>query len=190
VSGAPVHARLAELMAYVDAQRAEVLAAVDALPVDACERRPSPERWSAAEQLEHLWLVETGSAKLLHTLLKGVATRGGLPAETSDASVLGALDRFGLVRGSKPLAAPEMVTPSHGLTCAQARTALETSRGILRAFVAKGAGLDLTLLRAPHPRLGELTGYEWILFIGQHEARHAQQLRALAVPGGGSHGDA
>jgi uncharacterized damage-inducible protein DinB len=32
----------------------------------------------------------------------------------------------------------------------------------------------------PHALLGPLTLYEWVLFVGQHEARHAGQVRDIA----------
>jgi hypothetical protein len=37
-------------------------------------------------------------------------------------------------------------------------------------------GLALGALRWAHPALGELDLYQYILFIGQHEARHARQI--------------
>jgi hypothetical protein len=32
----------------------------------------------------------------------------------------------------------------------------------------------------PHPVLGPTNGYQWFLFIGSHEARHADQIRETA----------
>ena len=177
---AALHPRLAELSDYLEACRADVVAAVESLPADARDRRPSPDGWSAAEHVEHLWLVEQGSAKLLHKLFNAA---GELPPEASTESVLGALDRWSLVDNPARYPAPEMVAPRQGLGWAEALASLAASREILRAFVEKANGRDLTRLRAPHPRFGELTAYEWMLFIGQHEARHARQIRTLAHTG-------
>ena len=79
------------------------------------------------------------------------------------------------------LVAPERVRPDGGWTRPAALAAIAGSRGELqRAFVAAD-GLALGSLRHPHPTLGELDLYlyQWILFIGQHEARHAGQLTEI-----------
>jgi hypothetical protein len=36
---------------------------------------------------------------------------------------------------------------------------------------------DITV---PHPVLGPLNLYQWVLFVGGHESRHAIQIREIA----------
>jgi hypothetical protein len=31
----------------------------------------------------------------------------------------------------------------------------------------------------PHPLVGMLNLYQWILFVGQHEGRHSEQIRDI-----------
>jgi hypothetical protein len=60
--------------------------------------------------------------------------------------------------------------------------------GLFAKALAEGLpvdGRDLTRLSAPHPIFGPINGYEWVLFIGQHEERHLGQLRDT-VNGGGT----
>ena len=42
-------------------------------------------------------------------------------------------------------------------------------------------GMPLGAVQQPHRILGELNLYEWIAFLGTHEARHAAQIRELAA---------
>jgi hypothetical protein len=45
--------------------------------------------------------------------------------------------------------------------------------------IRTGDGLALGAVSAPHPALGQFSGYEWIAFIGSHAARHAEQIREM-----------
>lgn len=40
-------------------------------------------------------------------------------------------------------------------------------------------GLALGSVTAPHPVLGEIDVYQWLLFLGAHEGRHADQVREI-----------
>jgi hypothetical protein len=40
-------------------------------------------------------------------------------------------------------------------------------------------GLALGGVLATHPRLGSLNVYQWVLFVGGHETRHAAQIREI-----------
>jgi hypothetical protein len=174
-----VHSRLAELLDYAEAQRAALLAALEAVPEPLWTRRPDPEAWSVAEVLEHLHRVEAGVARLLRRRLVE-ARAAGLGAETDAESLLGSLDRFGLVERRRRVTAPEPVRPRGELPAAEAVSALASSRHDLRDAAAAGNGLALGTVHASHALLGPLTLYQWILFVGQHEARHAAQIRDIA----------
>jgi hypothetical protein len=52
----------------------------------------------------------------------------------------------------------------------------ESSRTELHEAMRAADGLALSSVRVTHPRLGELDLYQWILFVGQHEARHREQI--------------
>jgi len=60
-----MHPRTEELLRHLDANRAVLHAAVDAVPPALRERKPGPDRWSVAETLEHLSRVEEGITRLL-----------------------------------------------------------------------------------------------------------------------------
>jgi hypothetical protein len=173
-----MHPRLEELLQYAEAERAVLLAAVDTVPESARERRPSPDTWSVAEVLEHLHRVEQGIARLIgRQIERSRAT--GLSQETETGSLLHSLDHLGVVQRGNTLPAPEFVQPQGVLTAAAAITALEQSRRTLRDALASGDGLALGFISVPHVFLGPLTLYQWVLFLGQHECRHAMQIRDI-----------
>jgi hypothetical protein len=174
-----VHPRLEELLQYADAQRAVLLAAVAAVPESARERRPRDDSWSVAEVLEHLHRVEQGVSRLIARQLERARARG-LGPETETDSLLQSLDHLAILKRGATLPAPEFVQPQGSLTAAAAMTALEQSRRTMREALAPGDGLALGSVSYPHALLGPLTLYQWVLFLGQHERRHAIQIQDIA----------
>jgi hypothetical protein len=57
---------------------------------------------------------------------------------------------------------------------------LEQVRSGLRATLTSADGLALGDIRHAHPTIGDLNLYQWALWIGGHEARHAAQVREIA----------
>jgi DinB superfamily len=175
-----MHRRLAELVEYTQLQRQEILAAVTEVPDEVRGRRADDSTWSVAEVLEHLHRVETGIARLIGRGIQR-AKAAGAQAERDDSSLLGSLDSYRLVSGRPAMPAPELVMPRGELTAAQALAGLELSRRDLLSAASEGDGLALEAITYPHPLLGALNLYQWILFVGQHEARHAGQIRDIAA---------
>jgi uncharacterized damage-inducible protein DinB len=170
-----MHPRLTELVEYVDAQRAALLDAASAVPPERWTERPVPDRWSVAEVLEHLHMVEHSCARVI-ARQAAEARAAGHPAETATSSKLGALDGNDLRDRSTRRAAPERVVPSGTLSGDAARSAVDRSRAELHEAISAADGLALESVRFTHARLGELDLYQWILFIGHHEARHTAQV--------------
>ncbi|HEU4629913.1 MAG TPA: DinB family protein [Gemmatimonadaceae bacterium] len=182
-----MHTRIAELLDFLDAQREVLRAAVARVPADAGERRPAPDRWSAAEILEHLSLVERSVAGLLTARL-AEARAGGLGPDTATTSVLATFDLRRVLDRSRRVTASTRAQPSQGLDAAAAWAALERTRAALREAVLAADGLALGEVTHSHAALGTLTLYEWIAFVGGHEARHAAQIDEIvaALADGGS----
>ena len=170
-----MHPRLAELLDYLEAQRSRVLDAAAPLPPERWSIRPSPERWSVADVYFHLHRVERGVAKLIGKRVAD-ARATGHPAELEASSVLGALDGRGVADRSRRLVAPMQVAPQELPDPLTVQQQLEESRAMLRAALADADGLALGSITHPHPVLGEIDLYQWILFVGQHEARHVDQI--------------
>ncbi len=78
------------------------------------------------------------------------------------------------------MTAPEETVPPSDVSAATAWKSLEESRRALREAVISGDGLALSEVKYPHPVLGEINLYQWILFVGSHEVRHTAQIREIA----------
>jgi len=170
-----MHPRTLELLDYLDAQRAALRAAFDAVPADARDRPPAPGQWSAAAVVEHLAIVDARIAKVLaKRIVEGRAA--GVGPETSTDSVLPTIDTAMVLNRATRVTAPQVLHPT-GLDANAAWAALERATVDVRASVAEGDGLALSTITHPHPLFGPLSLYYWIAFVGAHEARHAAQIR-------------
>ena len=175
-----MHPRITELLAHLDRERAELRAAVESVSPARREERLTPERWSVAEILEHLVLVERRLTYLVATAVAGARAKG-LPAEPETTPVMWTVPVKLFLDRSRKITASEAVLPRGELDSAAASKALELTREQLRATIVAADGLALADVVHPHQVLGQLNMYQWIGFIGSHEARHAAQIRELAA---------
>jgi hypothetical protein len=170
---------LTDAFARLDASRARLRAAVDSVPVALRATKPAPDRWSVAEVLEHLTLVERKYITMLTPLIAD-AKVSGLAAEAGSRTPLPSDVDAILADRSSRRPAPEPVQPSGTLDAASAWTAAEQARADFRAMVSVLDGLALGQIVLEHHRFGALNLYQWVEFIAGHEARHVQQILEAA----------
>ena len=175
-----MHPRLAEVLNYLDSERAELFEAVKLVPTELRNQPPGPDRWSVAQVLQHLVIIEKRIGMGM-TKWVGDAVAGGLGPELETSSVLNSLDLALIADRSRRRNAPDEVRPDGNLDAASAWTALEQTRAALRAGVLPGDGLALGDVIQPHPVLGPINLYQWLLFVGSHEVRHTAQVREIAA---------
>ncbi len=163
---------LAPIRAHLDRCRANLLAVCESVPADRWQQSPGSNKWSAAEVVAHLTLVEQaitdGARKLagaepkhftfwqrLHPPVQVVAWRG-VKRESPipmDRSLLGAKQDM-LAR-------------------------LVEARVKTTALLEENRDRDLRRWRWRHPFLGAISYYDWFRVIGYHELRHAKQIREI-----------
>lgn len=171
-----MHPRTRELLEYMDEQRAVLQAAVDSVPAALREKPPASGRWSVAEIIEHLAIVERRVAARIAASI-GEARNLGLGPETSTDPILPTVDVQAIVNRGSRIVAPDAIRPTGALSTEQAWAGLEASGAIVRGVLADADGLAIGMLALPHPLLGPASLYKWFVFIGAHEARHAAQIR-------------
>jgi hypothetical protein len=173
-----MHTRTEEILCCLDTELAGLRAAVDAVPVDRRGERPGPDRWSVAEVIEHLVMVERAVMKACSKQVAAARERG-LPAETETTSILHLLPPARVANRERQLIAPEMLRPKGG-DAVTAWADLELTRQAFREFVTTCDGLALGEVSFAHPSLGTLNLYQWLFFAAGHHARHAAQIREIA----------
>jgi hypothetical protein len=170
-----MHPRTRELLDYLDEQRAVLRAAFDAVPAELRDRPPAPGQWSPTAIVEHLAIVDGRIARLLaKRIAEGRAA--GVDHDTCPDPILPTIDTARVMNRQRRVPAPGVLEPT-GLDADAAWAALERATMEVRASIAEGDGLALSTITHPHPLFGPLTLYDWIAFVGAHEARHAAQIR-------------
>lgn len=173
------HPRLQDVAAFLDERRADLRAAVDEVPAALRDRRPAPDRWSTAEVLEHLAVLEQAVSRKLAPAFEEARAAGTQESDVS--SVRPRLDTARMRDRRRVIEAPEGVRPGGALGADAAWAALERARAVLLDTLAVGDGLALGAITRPHPVLGPLDLYQWTLAVGGHETRHADQIREIAA---------
>ena len=162
---------------YLAETRDRLVEAVSGLSDAQWKFKPAPDRWSVAEIVEHLALIED----IVGTnILPKLAQAAGAPShdpKQMDAAILAKVpDR------SEKFQAPPQATPSGRWTPQAALEHFLASR-TLTTQIAK-LSPDLRGHIIPHPVLGPLDGYEWVLAVAAHTERHTKQiLEVKADPG-------
>jgi hypothetical protein len=175
-----MHPRTEEVLRHLDTHRASLRAAVESVPPGLQTRRSADGTWSVTEIVEHLGIVERRIAKLFTDRLEEARSKG-LGPETGVTPLVPTLDDAGLLDRRRPLVAGEAVQPRGELSMAEAWSALDSARARLRQAILEADGLALSEVSAPHARLGSLNLYQWLIFLGSHEGRHAAQIRETAA---------
>ena len=178
-----MHPRIEELFDHLDRRRIEVRSALEAVPFDRHQVQPDGA-WSVVNVLEHLAMVEGGIASVFHKRIDAARTTG-LGPETETSSVLeqpifgNILDRRRKIQGS------DAVRQVSGIDTDNAWRNLEQTRSQLREVVMSADGLALGELTHPHRIFGSLNFYQWLVFLADHEGRHAAQIREIGERVGG-----
>jgi len=175
-----MHPRIEEVINYLDTERSDLREAVELIPPAQRDQSPGTDRWSVAQVLQHLTIIEK---RIGMGMTKWIADArvGGLGPEIETSSILDSLPLQLIADRSQPRSAPEEVRPRGDIDAASAWTALEQTRAALRAAILAGDGLALSEVVQPHPVLGPINLYQWALFVGSHETRHTGQVREIAT---------
>ncbi len=172
-----MHPRIQELIDHIASHRRDVYAAVATVPEQLRDQRPAPGRWSVAEVLEHLSLVERRVATLLSAQVTAARAKNvGPDVETS--SVVSSFSNIERVTDrTNKIVSPEPVRPTGTLDAQASAHALAESRAAMLAALQNADGVALSEIVQAHAVLGPLNMYHWIVALGLHDARHAAQIR-------------
>jgi hypothetical protein len=164
-----------EVCDFLAAEREKFLATVDGLNEAQLNFKAADDQWSIREIFHHIWLVEGLTARLMAKMLNQAA-ENNLPQDADpDGSVLGSLAEHAEKLGNK-FQAPERVVPIDALPLADSIVRMGETRAKLLAPLDELCKYDVSALQFPHPALGPINTYQWMLVMGGHEARHRRQI--------------
>ena len=138
--------------------------------------KPAPDRWSVAETAEHITVSETTLMGLIqHPLMQS-------PAAPEKREQVKGKDQVILERvpdRSHKAQAPEILRPTgRWATEADLTKAFEDARKANMEYV-RTTNDDLRDHFYDHPAFGTLDGYQWLLLLATHSARHTAQIEEV-----------
>jgi hypothetical protein len=141
--------------------------------------KAGPDRWSIAEVAEHIAISETTILQLVTDQVMKAAAVPRNPTPVSDEQLLaGLLDR------TSKFQAPEMLKPTNRWATRDALAKDFLAAREKTATYVKTTTDDLHGHSAPHPVFKMLDGYQWVLLLSGHSARHTAQIEEVKASAG------
>ncbi len=169
---------------HLHASEARLLNLVEGLTPEQWTFHEAEDRWSIADIIEHIIAVERRITRAMEKMLAGP----GQPRKPQ--AVLDSAVPAHVMNRTRKLTAPEPVRPvGTWPDTAELIAEFRKLREQTVLFVAETQA-DLRIYFIPHMAFGELDFYQWLLVLGRHGDRHAQQIERIksdpAFPSAGS----
>jgi hypothetical protein len=161
---------------YLHETRQNLFRATDGLSPTQLQYKPGPDRWSVAECLEHITVTE---GFIFGNINKALQQAGGSSASGfgDDGIVKMVADRSTRIKG------PEILMPTGRWAHDRLLGEFESARKRSADFAAT-TDTQLRQYSFPHPLLGPLDCYQWLLLIGAHGERHRAQAEEVIADAG------
>jgi uncharacterized damage-inducible protein DinB len=152
---------------------------LDSITDDEAVTLPPGQTWTIQQIVEHVAMVDTGSANICGKLLQG-AKEAGVPSNGKISVSADFGQKAEEIRDMK-VEAPERVHPTGEVSIEAARQKMVDNEITFNAFRSDLAQFELQEHTFPHPYLGKLTAAEWLMIAGGHERRHMDQIKRILV---------
>jgi DinB family protein len=155
--------------------KAYLLNAVKGLSAAQLNFKASPERWSILECVEHITNTETLAFEgTMESVKNPINSEKRNEVKFTDEQLINAvLDR------SVKVKAPEVIQPKGKYTTLESALDVFNAQRDKTIEYIKSTPDDLRNHLKPHPALGMLDGYQWLLLIGAHQKRHTLQIEEV-----------
>jgi hypothetical protein len=172
-----VYENVEQLYAYIDKQRERLIASVASLTEEQAASRRAPEAWTINEIVEHLSVTENSLLRAINKLLEKAETDGNALENKGALTQPFSLESFTGGAQNTKFNAPDFLLPNKAASLASSLESLNQSRAAIHELRARVEAIDLSETTFPHPAFGPLNLYQWIVFIGIHEAHHLRQIK-------------
>jgi DinB superfamily len=169
-----IYRTLDDIYDLIEAEQARFVTAVTGLSEEQTNSRPAHDEWTIAEIAEHLAITNNGFYRIVNRLLKQAEQSGAAPLTALNLSSI-LLQPDGTQNPNR-FPAPEVVKPQGNQPLAESLAKLEQSLNDIQTLRARLAATDCSMPTFPHPAVGELNAYQWMIVQGEHLDRHRGQV--------------
>ncbi len=166
----------AKVIKLLNDSHRQTLELIEGLSDEQLKFKPAPEKWSALEVAEHIWMAEG----LLFGAVEGaLAAKQNPEWETKTKGKTEFLERV-MVSRERKASAPENIVPSGKLSRAEVIAKLKEARAKTLKFTEETKlPLKAHTLDHPFPVFNTLNAYQWLIYIPLHNIRHNQQIEEV-----------
>jgi transcriptional regulator of NAD metabolism len=165
---------IGDIYAKNDAIRETTKHLVASLSDEQTASLPEGEKWTIAEIVEHIAIVQNGMTKISAKLL----TQAKAAGKASDGAARLSENFASKAAEAQTLKfeAPDRVRPTGNQSIEESLRKMDEAREELEKLRPLFELVECSDYKFPHPFMGDLTAHEWLALIGGHEARHLRQI--------------
>ena len=163
-------------LSQFETTRANFLKSIAGLSQKQWTFKPAPDRWSVAEVAEHITVSES---TIMGLIRKQIMTSPAAPEKREQVKGKDQMLLQRMPDRSHKAQAPEMLRPTgRWATQADLTKAFEDARKSNMDYI-RTTNDDLRDHFFDHPAFGTMDGYQWLLLISAHSARHTAQIEEV-----------
>jgi hypothetical protein len=177
-----IYQKLDDIYAMIEQQHARFVAAICGLNDAQAQFRPAEDEWNIAEIAEHVSIANHSFLRITYKLLK--------QAEAASAPPLAGLSLNHVLlndegqQNPEKFPAPEIVKPQGGQSLTDSLAKLGQHLADFQTVRPRLVTADCSQARFPHPMVGEINAYQWLIVLGEHLDRHRGQIERLKATSG------
>jgi hypothetical protein len=172
-----IYQNISDMYAADEKVRHKLKALVEGLPDDLTGVVTEGEKWTVAQIVEHISMVNESIGKICGRLLSK-SQADGKPSDGTARISSGFVEKATASAETK-LEAPDSVQPTIGRGISESLAIMDGNNEIFGGLRSLFEGVDDTGNKLQHPYFGEMTATEWFAVKIAHEARHTRQIAAL-----------
>lgn len=174
-----LYRNISDILEMIEQMQTRFISSVASLTEEQENYRPAPDRWTIAENAEHVSIVHNSILRLTFKLLKQ-AEADPKPAKDDLQLPPLTMTNEGEIKVGQAKA-PQTVVPQGGVRVADSIAKSRQTIDDLLTIKPRLAALDLSEQVWQHQLLGEINLYQWLVLLGEHQERHRRQIEAVKL---------
>jgi hypothetical protein len=169
-----INPRVWEIHQYLNQEYGRLWTVLRAIPEEDTRHKPAPDSWCVADVVQHLAIIDRRVLTQLQRATSEALARGAGP-DPETASILPTIDVSRILDRTVKIRNPRGDPPEF-MHVGHALGDLAAVHSDFDTWFLDRDLPNLAEISFPHPAFGNLTGYQWVVFMGAHAHRHTDQV--------------
>lgn len=176
-----IYQSLDDIYAMLAREHVAFAAAAAGLNDTQAQFRPAEDAWTIAEIAEHIAITNGGFVRIAYKLIKQSEAAATPPLAGLELKPVLLTDDG--QQDPRRFPAPDVVKPKGGQSMTESFAKIEQAHADIQAARPRLEASDCSPATFPHPAVGQINPYQWLIVYGEHMDRHRGQIeRIKAAP--------